>query len=82
MKRSKRECFKGVRVGEEEVLVSHLQYADDTIFFGDWGGGNVRNLICILKCFEKVSGLRANMTKSRLYGIEVPMRDVVVWLGE
>ncbi|GKE20981.1 RNA-directed DNA polymerase, eukaryota [Tanacetum coccineum] len=26
--------FRGVKVGENNVMVSHLQYADDTIFFG------------------------------------------------
>ncbi|GKC80277.1 transposon TX1 [Tanacetum coccineum] len=26
--------FRGVRIGSNRVMVSHLQYADDTIFFG------------------------------------------------
>ncbi|XP_071712517.1 uncharacterized protein [Rutidosis leptorrhynchoides] len=28
--------FKGIEVGKDKVLVSHLQYADDTILFGEW----------------------------------------------
>ncbi|XP_071715046.1 uncharacterized mitochondrial protein AtMg01250-like [Rutidosis leptorrhynchoides] len=28
--------FKGVEIGEDKVKISHLQYADDTIFLGEW----------------------------------------------
>ncbi|XP_071705038.1 uncharacterized protein [Rutidosis leptorrhynchoides] len=28
--------FKGVEIGKDRVSISHLQYADDTIIFGDW----------------------------------------------
>ncbi|GJU95017.1 FAR1-related sequence 5-like protein [Tanacetum coccineum] len=45
-------------VGEHNVMVSHLQYADATIFFEEWNKENVTSLMCILKCFEEVSGLK------------------------
>ncbi|GJV60786.1 zf-CCHC domain-containing protein [Tanacetum coccineum] len=32
--------FRGVKVGENNVTVYHLQYADDTIFFGEWNKYN------------------------------------------
>ncbi|XP_071699221.1 uncharacterized protein [Rutidosis leptorrhynchoides] len=41
--------FDGVRVGKDNVLISHLQYADDTIFFGSWSVGNIENLMSLLK---------------------------------
>lgn len=69
--------FKGIQVGDEGVVVSHLQYADETIFFGEWESGNARNLMCIMKCFEEVSGLKVNMDKSRLNGVEVTKREVI-----
>nr|GEV25337.1 RNA-directed DNA polymerase, eukaryota [Tanacetum cinerariifolium] len=50
--------FKGVKVGVNDVAVSHLQYEDDTIFFGEWNKENAKSFMCILKCFEEVSGLR------------------------
>ncbi|XP_071690820.1 uncharacterized protein [Rutidosis leptorrhynchoides] len=31
-----RGMYKGVEVGRDKVVISHLQYADDTIFFGEW----------------------------------------------
>ncbi|GJU60508.1 reverse transcriptase domain, reverse transcriptase zinc-binding domain protein, partial [Tanacetum coccineum] len=68
--------FKGIKVGSERVVVSHLQYADDTIFFDEWDKGNAKNLMCNLKCFERVSGLKVNLTKSRLYGVGVNSDEV------
>lgn len=44
-------CFEGMKVGKEEVMVSHLQYADGVIFFGKWSLVNLKNLMKILKCF-------------------------------
>ncbi|XP_071726806.1 uncharacterized mitochondrial protein AtMg01250-like [Rutidosis leptorrhynchoides] len=32
--------IKGVEIGADKVRVSHLQYADDTIFIGEWGMRN------------------------------------------
>ncbi|XP_071741061.1 uncharacterized protein [Rutidosis leptorrhynchoides] len=64
-----RGIFKGVEIGNDKVVISHLQYADDTIFFGDLSMSNARNLIYILKCFELASGLKVNFHKSCLYGV-------------
>nr|GEZ56084.1 putative RNA-directed DNA polymerase, eukaryota, reverse transcriptase zinc-binding domain protein [Tanacetum cinerariifolium] len=60
--------LKGITVGRDRVVVSHLQYADDTIFFCDWSMINGRNLMWLLKCFQKASGLRTSLSKSKLYG--------------
>ncbi|GJY70868.1 putative ribonuclease H protein [Tanacetum coccineum] len=68
--------FRGVRIGNNRVVVSHLQYEDDTIFFGEWNKENARSLMCILKCFEEVSGLRVNYNKSKLYGVGVNEREI------
>ncbi|GJR01091.1 hypothetical protein Tco_0524075 [Tanacetum coccineum] len=51
----KEGSFKGVKVGHENVVVSQLQNADDTIIFGEWSRHNGRNLMGILKCFEEAS---------------------------
>ncbi|GJZ05891.1 reverse transcriptase domain, reverse transcriptase zinc-binding domain protein [Tanacetum coccineum] len=75
--------FRGVAVGEDNVTVSHLQYADDTIFFEEWNKENAKSLMCILKCFEEDSGLRVNYNKSKIYGIGVnegEMSDMARWM--
>ncbi|GJX92578.1 RNA-directed DNA polymerase, eukaryota, reverse transcriptase zinc-binding domain protein [Tanacetum coccineum] len=76
--------FRGVVVSANKVMVSHLQYADDTIFFGEWSKENAKVIMCILKCFEEVFGLKANYNKSRIYGVgvnEEDMTDMARWIG-
>ncbi|GJS39203.1 putative RNA-directed DNA polymerase [Tanacetum coccineum] len=70
------DVLKGITVERDRVVVSHLQYADDTIFFCDWSRNNGRNLMWLLKCFEKASGLRINLSKSKLYGVGVSEVEV------
>ncbi|XP_071728387.1 uncharacterized protein [Rutidosis leptorrhynchoides] len=71
-----RNLFKGIEVGKDKILVSHLQYADDTIFFGEWSHRNAFNLRNILKCFELASGLKVNFSKSYVYGVNVNQADI------
>ncbi|GJS76401.1 retrovirus-related pol polyprotein from transposon TNT 1-94 [Tanacetum coccineum] len=68
--------FKGILVGKDEICISHLQYADDRVFFGEWDKENAQNLMCILKCFEEVSGLKINLNKSKLYGVGVTLDEM------
>ncbi|GJS11827.1 putative RNA-directed DNA polymerase [Tanacetum coccineum] len=68
--------IKGIRAGAGEVVVSHLQYVDDTIIFGEWSRENACNLINVLKCFEEVAGLKINFKKSKVYGVGVEAVEV------
>ncbi|XP_071714226.1 uncharacterized protein [Rutidosis leptorrhynchoides] len=68
--------FLGVEIGSEKILISHLQYADDTIFFGEWSILNLRNLFKLLKCFELSSGLKVNYLKSTLYGVGIEEAEI------
>ena len=52
-------------VWEREVPADVLQYADDTIFFGEASMENVKTVKVILRSFELVSGLRINFAKSK-----------------
>lgn len=65
------EVVKYFKNGREQVQISHLQFAGDTPFIPEPWGDNVRNLAAILKFFSHCSGLRINMGKSTLYGINV-----------
>ncbi|XP_071687548.1 uncharacterized protein [Rutidosis leptorrhynchoides] len=38
-----RGLFNGVEVGRDKVLLLHLQYADDTMFLGEWSKVNALN---------------------------------------
>ncbi|XP_071685671.1 uncharacterized protein [Rutidosis leptorrhynchoides] len=74
------ECglYKGVKIGSEDINISHLQYADDTIFLGEWNRQNFCNLMKLLKCFENASGLKINYNKSKLFGLGVNKDEVEV----
>ncbi|GKU94281.1 hypothetical protein SLEP1_g7800 [Rubroshorea leprosula] len=63
--------YKGVEIGSGDVMVTHLQFADDTIFFGDATEDNIRVIKCIMRTFELASGLKINFKKSQLIGVRV-----------
>ncbi|KHN19285.1 hypothetical protein glysoja_012205, partial [Glycine soja] len=56
--------YKGFNIASSEISISLLQYADDTIFFGEASMKNVKVLKAILRTFEVVSGLKINFAKS------------------
>ncbi|KAJ9536053.1 hypothetical protein OSB04_un000779 [Centaurea solstitialis] len=74
--------IEGLGVGVEDVKVSHLQYADDVIFFGKWSKVNLKNLIKVLECFRLLSGLKINLRKSKLYGVGIREEIVLDWARE
>ncbi|KAK3200499.1 hypothetical protein Dsin_023914 [Dipteronia sinensis] len=61
--------IKGVTIGNNEVQISHLQFADDTIIFLELNLEFVTVAKRILRCFELVSGLSVNFHKSYLIKI-------------
>ncbi|GKV49669.1 hypothetical protein SLEP1_g56407 [Rubroshorea leprosula] len=61
--------FKGVSVGHGEVEITHLQFVDDTILFGE-------AIKCIVRSFELISGLKANFFKSSISSVNVEKEDL------
>ncbi|VVA31869.1 Hypothetical predicted protein, partial [Prunus dulcis] len=59
----------GIVSGHDQVEVSHLQFADDTIFFLDGKEEYWLNLLQMLKLFCDVSGMKINKAKSCILGI-------------
>lgn len=56
------------------LLVSHLFYADDALIFCDANATQIGYLRCVLLCFEAVSRLRVNLSKSKLISMGVVAR--------
>lgn len=75
-KASEIRTYKGVKVGEDNILLTHLFFADDSMFFGEWSIENILNLVRILYCFQKSAGLSVNLEKSVLFGIGADQRSV------
>ena len=70
------ESYKGVMVGDHNIFLSHLFFADDSIFFGEWSVENILNLVRILFCFQKTAGLKVNLEKSSLFGVDQNFNEV------
>ncbi|GJT42288.1 hypothetical protein Tco_0951003 [Tanacetum coccineum] len=51
--------------------LSHMFYADDAVFMGQWSTKNIDTIIYVLKCFHRASGLSINLSKSKLLGVVV-----------
>ncbi|GKA50242.1 hypothetical protein Tco_0743315 [Tanacetum coccineum] len=68
--------FKGASIGWDNMNISHLMYAEDVIFFGQWSRINAHNLICMLCCFFLISGLKINVNKSNVIGIGISDEEV------
>uniref|UniRef100_A0A2N9ELX8 Reverse transcriptase domain-containing protein n=1 Tax=Fagus sylvatica TaxID=28930 RepID=A0A2N9ELX8_FAGSY len=58
-------------LGGSEVRISHLLFADDTIVFCDAVPQQVMHIRKVLSCFEAVTGLKVNLTKSEMVPVGV-----------
>ncbi|KAL4582537.1 hypothetical protein LXL04_007088 [Taraxacum kok-saghyz] len=61
--------------------LSHLMYADDVTFIGEWSEMNLINLNRILRCFYLASGLKVNLNKSRVFGVGVEDAEIANLAG-
>ncbi|GKC05605.1 RNA-directed DNA polymerase, eukaryota [Tanacetum coccineum] len=62
--------FTGIEIGSS-LTISHLFYADDAVFIGEWSHNNLKGIMNILRCFSLLSGLSINVKKSQLLGIGI-----------
>nr|GEY43105.1 RNA-directed DNA polymerase, eukaryota, reverse transcriptase zinc-binding domain protein [Tanacetum cinerariifolium] len=75
--------FTGIKINSM-VNLSHLFYEDDVIFLGQWSELNIDSLVQVLECFFRASGLRINMCKSKIMGVNVvdgKVKNAAVKLG-
>ena len=67
------EGFQITNARAESMLISHLLFADDTLFFWKPNESNLGYLRCILLLFEALIGLKVNLAKNVLIPIgEIP----------
>lgn len=63
------ELFKGFKARHNGKMISHFQFIDDTMLFCSASREEVIMLKRILICFQLVSGLKVNLSKSSLVGV-------------
>lgn len=62
--------MRGVSVGRKESLCVLLLFlGDDTLIFSQPDLRNLLHLLCVLMCFQAVSGFKINLNKSELVRI-------------
>lgn len=71
-----KSLFHGIHIPKSECCLTHLFYADDALFIGEWPRSNLKNLARILRCFHATSGLKVNFYKSKVYGVGISDREL------
>ncbi|GMI70762.1 hypothetical protein HRI_000745500 [Hibiscus trionum] len=71
--------FRWVSIGDKGLTISHLQFTDDLIIFCGASKAEVKNIIRIRRGFEIASGLKLNLSKSTILGVNVNSSDVKSW---
>ena len=59
----------GFGMGRSGEVITHLQFTDDAILFSFTRRDEILGLRIILCCFQLVSGLKINISKSMLVGV-------------
>ncbi|XP_026458469.1 uncharacterized protein LOC113358980 [Papaver somniferum] len=78
-----RDQIHGFKVAEDGIMVSQMQFADDTLMFLDANVDEVRRLLLILTTFELLTGMKLNLEKSSMISIDIDnvIEDISLELG-
>ncbi|XP_038994705.1 uncharacterized protein LOC120118802 [Hibiscus syriacus] len=73
------DLIKGIRLVNSDVVVSHIQFADNLLVFSEANEGSLVNVKRILKIFEMAVGLSLNLKKSKLVRFNVAPKISAEW---
>nr|KAJ0188098.1 hypothetical protein LSAT_V11C900495760 [Lactuca sativa] len=74
-----KRVFDGIKFQNPNICLSHLFYADDALFIGEWSRRNIDNLARILRCFYVSSGWKVNFSKSKVFGVGASPSEISNW---
>ncbi|KAE8689350.1 Pescadillo-like protein [Hibiscus syriacus] len=76
--------FAGFELGSmgRSFMLSHLQFADDLIIFSKASTHDLVNIRRVLLIYELLVGLKLNLNKSRIFGINVGEEELASWAKE
>lgn len=75
-----KSVYKPFKVGNRDMEISHLQFADDALFFGDWSTGNASALLHLLKNFKAALGYKLIWQRVGLLRLAYLSRRFKDWL--
>ncbi|WOH13938.1 hypothetical protein DCAR_0933451 [Daucus carota subsp. sativus] len=73
------DIFRGISIKGVPNQISHLQFADDVILFINNDDSSVVGIKRILQCFQIISGMKVNFTKSQIFGFHAPETQIRRW---
>nr|XP_043619754.1 uncharacterized protein LOC122591558 [Erigeron canadensis] len=68
--------LNGLKLPNNGPVISHLLYADDCTFVGEWSVENLHKVARVLRVFFLCSELKINLGKSILFGVGVDNLEV------
>ena len=71
LRAEERNSLEGFRVGKNRTRVSHMQFADYTIFFSNTCEEKLQTLKSLLLVFRHISRLKVNLDKRNIFGINL-----------
>lgn len=71
-----RGLLKAAVIGRNRVQISHIQFADDTMFILDGDVENAKAIRMLLNNFELASGLSVNFDKCWVFGINMEREEL------
>ncbi|XP_039011227.1 uncharacterized protein LOC120140301 [Hibiscus syriacus] len=76
--------FEGFSIGKEDnpFNLTHLQFADGFILFYRDSSTQILNIRRVLRVFSLISGLHLNLSKSKLFGVNLEEDIVKNWASE
>lgn len=63
-------------MGKEDIEVSHIELADDTLLFSEGSRMMIENWKSFLRFYEKASGMTIKMEKSSIVGLNIVEEEV------
>lgn len=71
----------GIDIGCRGLVMSYLQFRDDTTITCKHEWESIRNVKMILRCFQLISSLKINFQKSIFFGISLEEETIAEWVG-
>ncbi|KAE8712920.1 hypothetical protein F3Y22_tig00110221pilonHSYRG00136 [Hibiscus syriacus] len=79
MKASRIRILKCLSVGSEGLEVTYIQFTNDLLMFVEASERIIVNTKRVLRIFELASGLKLNMRKTKLFGINTNSTNLATW---